>query len=208
MKVSAFLVKKPTVRRNANFISTPTIFSVIAVLTGFVSGALLYCFFKERLSAEVLKLFISFFYDTSDKTNAEILSYMLLSALPYIFIMLILAFDLIGAQLCLIFTFFKSLAPTLLFSFLYCEYGLKGAEYVFLILAAGEIVSLFGVLLICSCSYIMSRKIRNVYFGEKTETPQEIRNFLLKFSVGTAIIIFSRFITFFTVTTFSDLFVF
>ena len=208
MKVNAFLTKKTAHEKSENYISTPTVFSIIAILTGFVSGALLFCFFKGRLTDDILRLFISFFYDTSGKTNTEILSTMILSVLPYIIIMLILAFDLFGTHLCLIFTFFKSLAPTLLFSFLYNEYGLKGAEYVFLVLAAGEIISVFGILLTCSCCYIMSKIIRNVYFGNKTEFPPEIRNFLLKFTVGISIIIISRFITFLTVTTFRNLFVF
>ena len=80
------------------------------------SGFALYCFFKESLTTDILKLFISFFCDTSGKTKAEILSHMIISVMPYILIMLILAFNLIGAHLCLIFTFFKKFRnPFLLF---------------------------------------------------------------------------------------------
>ena len=208
MKVNAVFLKPTKIKSEGNFIGPPLILSVIAVFAGLISGTLIYIFMKDSLSSEVLRLFISFFYDFSSKTKAEILSGLIVTVLPYIFLMFVFGLDLIGAPLSLIFTFFKSLAPTLLFSFLYREYGLKGAEYVFLVLAAGEMLSLFGILLVCSSSYRMSRELQALYNGTKGEFPQEIRSFLLKFTVGTCVIILSRFITFLTVTGFKDLFVF
>lgn len=208
MKVNAVFLKPTKIKSEENFIGTPLILSVIAVFAGLISGTLIYCFMKDSLSSEVLRLFISFFYDFSSKTKAEILSGLIVTVLPYIFLMFVFGLDLIGAPLSLIFTFFKSLAPTLLFSFLYREYGLKGAEYVFLVLAAGEMLSLFGILLVCSSSYRMSRELQALYNGTKGEFPQEIRSFLLKFSVGTGVIILGRIVTFMTITSFSSLFEF
>lgn len=208
MKVNAVFLKPTKIKSEGNFIGTPLILSVIAVFAGLISGTLIYCFMEDSLSSEVLRLFISFFYDFSSKTKAEILSGLIVTVLPYIFLMFVFGLDLIGAPLSLVFTFFKSLAPTLLFSFLYREYGLKGAEYVFLVLAAGEMLSLFGILLVCSSSYRMSRELQALYNGTKGEFPQEIRSFLLKFSVGTCVIILGRIVTFMTITSFSSLFEF
>ena len=162
---------------------------------------------KSFIDEDIMGYFISFLYGFSSKSKGEFLSGLIISVLPYIILMLIFGLDLIGAPLSLIFTFFKSLAPTLLFSFLYKEYGLKGAEYVFLVLAAGEIVSLFGALLICTTSYRMSQCIKESLI-KKDEFPQKTRNFFLTFSVGTSIIIFSRLITFATITSLNELFVF
>lgn len=208
MKVNAVFLRPTKNKSEANFINTPLILSVIASLAGLLSGTLIYFFMKDNLSGDIMRLFINFFYDFSSKTKAEVMSGLVVTALPYIFLMFVFGFDLIGAPLSLIFTYFKSLAPTLLFSFMYREYGLKGAEYVFLVLAAGEMISLFGVLLVCSAAYRMSSQLREYYKQGKGELPQEIRSFLLKFSVGTAVIISSRFVTFLTVTGFRDLFIF
>ena len=208
MKVSTVFIKTKRKKSKSNFPDAPLILSAATILTGLISGTLIYCFMKETLTANVLKLFFSFFYDFSSKSNSEALSGLLISAVPYIFIMLVLALDLIGAPLSLLFTYFKTLAPTLLFSFMYREYGIKGAEYVFLILAAGEIVLLFGVLLICSSTYRMSRSLFNFHKGIKGEYPQKIRSFITEFTMGTVIIIFSRFVTFLTVIVFKGLFVF
>ena len=208
MKVSTVFIKQKRNKNETNLPDTPLILSISVILSGLISGMLIYSFMKESLSAELLKVFISFFYDSTSKTEPEFLSGLLVSILPYIVMMFIFALDLIGAPLALIFTYFKTLAPTLLFSFLYCEYGLKGAEYVFLVLAAGEITSLLGTLLICSSTYRMSARMKEIYKAGKGEYPQEIRKFIPKFTVGTVIVILSRLIIFITVTSFKDLFVF
>ncbi len=208
MKVNAVFLRSTKNKSEARVINMPLILSVIASFSGLLSGALIYCFMKDNLSGDIMRMFISFFYDFSSKTNAEVLSGLVVTALPYIFLMFVFGLDLIGAPLSLVFTYFKSLAPTVLFSFLYREYGLKGAEYVFLVLAAGEMISLFGVLLVCSAAFRMSSQLREYYKNGKGEFPQEIRSFLLKFAVGTAVIISSRFVSFLTVTGFKDLFVF
>ena len=208
MKINAVFMKPQKAKSKNPEFNTPLILSVIAVFFGLVSGALIYCFMKDSLNADILKLFTGFFYDFSGKTKAEILSGLIITVLPYIFLMFIFALDLIGAPLSLVFTFFKSLAPTLLFSFLYREYGLKGSEYVILVLGAGELISLFGVLLVCTATYKASSALREFLRSTKGELPQEIRSFLLKFTVGAGVIIFSRFVTFLTVTGFKDLFSF
>ena len=206
MKVSTVFIKK---KRNEVYLpDTDSILSLTAILAGFISGMLVYIFLKESLSEDILKLFIRFFYDSSTKSKLEFLSGLIVSVLPYIITMFIFALDLIGAPLALLFTYFKALAPTLIFSFLYCEYGLKGAEYVFLVLASGEITDVLGTLLICSSTYKTSKNIRETHKSGKGEYPQEIRTFIPKFTVSTAIVISGRLITFLTVTSFNNLFVF
>lgn len=208
MKVNAVIVKNKKDKNNKPTANAPLILSVIAVLSGLSSGVLIYCFFKESLSMEILELFTSFFWNFKGKTAGEVISGLILSALPYIFLMFIFAMDVTGAPLCLALTFFKALAPTLLFSYLYEAQGLKGVEYVFLVLAAGEIFSISGTLFITSCSYRMSRITYNMCLKEKEKFPQEMRDFILRFSVGTGIIIISKIVTFVSVTVFGDLFTF
>lgn len=208
MKVSAVIVNSSKKSRKIPELKPSLILSFLAVFSGFVSGTLLYCFLKESLYNDVFSIFISFFSDYTQKSSPEILSGLIVSELPYIFMMLIFSFSAIGYPFCFIMTFVKSLAPTVLFSHLYCEYGLKGAEYVFLVLIAGEIISLFGVLLMTQSSFTLSRFFADNIKNAKGESTAEIKAFLLKFFVSTAIILLSNIITLLTVSLFSDLFVF
>lgn len=207
MKVSAVIIPKRMINKES-YISAPLILSVSAVLTGFVLGTLTYCFLKESVFQGVFSLFISFFTDFSNKNSPEILSGLILTELPYIIAMAILGFSVIGYPLILILTAVKSIAPTLLFSHLYCEYGLKGAEYAFLVMAAGEIVAIFGVLLMTQCCYRMSMQFNRSLSAENGERRENLKIFFLKFTVSSVILIFSRFITFLTITSFSSLFSF
>lgn len=207
MKVSAVIMPRKKYKRQNRGISSSVYFSVFAVLAGLICGTLVFRFMRESVFQSVFRLFISFFSDFSNKSYGEIISGLILSELPYIFVIFILAFSVIGSPFIFLLSFAKSLAPTLLFSYLYCEYGLKGTEYVFLVLAPGEIISLFGMLLLTqSCLTLSSFLKRNQ--TEKGEYRQEIKAFSLKLAVGTGVILLSRLITFLTVIRFSSLFTF
>ena len=95
-----------------------------------------------------------------------------------------------------------------LFSHLYFEYGLKGAEYVFLVLLPGEIVCTFGVLLMTQSCFNLSKFLSKNVKTTRGESSEEIRNFTLKFAVSTVIILISNVITLLTVACFSSLFAF
>ncbi len=208
MKVSAVIVNPHKKNSKLPEFKASLFFSVFTVFSGFISGTLLYCFIKESLYNDIFSLFISFFSDYTQKSSLEILSGLIVSELPYIFMMLIFSFSAIGYPFCFILTYIKSLAPTLLFSHLYFEYGLKGAEYVFLVFLIGEIINLFGVLLMTQSSYTLSRFLAENIKSARGESTAEIKDFALKFSVSTVIILLSNVITLLTVSIFSDLFVF
>lgn len=208
MKVSAVIVKPQKKRHKPHKITPPLIFSFSAVLSAFVSGVLLYCFFKEKLYTGIFEIFISFFTDYTQKSSLEILSGLIISELPYVFMMLIFSFSAIGYPFTLLLTFIKSLAPTLLFSHLYSEYALKGAEYAFLVLLPGEIICLFGVLLMTQGCFTASKQFTDNIKNVKGESTAEIKSFMLKFAVSTLIIIMSKLIMLCTISIFGDLFAF
>lgn len=208
MKVSAVIVKPQKKRHKPYKISPPLIFSFSAVLSAFVSGVLLYCFFKEKLYTGIFEIFISFFTDYTQKSSLEILSGLIISELPYVFMMLIFSFSAIGYPFTLLLTFIKSLAPTLLFSHLYSEYALKGAEYAFLVLLPGEIICLFGVLLMTQSCFTASKQFTDNIKSVKGESTTEIKSFMLKFAVSTLIIMMSKLIMLCTISIFGDLFAF
>lgn len=208
MKVSAVIVNHRKAKKNNISLNLSLILSILPILCGFISGALLYAFMKENLYRGVFDVFISFFTDFSNKSSLEILSGLIISELPYIFIMLIFSFSAIGYPFVLMLTYIKSIAPTLLFAHLYSEYALKGAEYVFLILLPGEIINLFGIILLTQGCFAFSRHIDGVLKNLKGEYIQELKGFLLKFSVSVAIILFGNLITLFTISLFSGLFSF
>ena len=208
MKVSAVIVNPHKKKRNKKDIPLSFLLSILSILLGLVSGTLLYCFLKENLYSEVFSFFINFFSDYTQKSCLEILSGLIISELPYIFMMLIFSFSAIGFPFTIIFTFIKSLAPTLLFSHLYYEYGLNGAEYVFLVLLPGEIICIFGVLLMTKSSFNLSKFFSDNIKVTRGESAEEIRSFTLKFAVSTVIILISNVITFLAVSCFGSLFAF
>ena len=163
MKVSAVIVNHRKAKKNNISLNLSLTLSILPILCGFISGALLYVFMKESLYRGVFDVFISFFTDFSNKSSLQILSGLIISELPYIFIMLIFSFSAIGYPFVLMLTYIKSIAPTLLFAHLYSEYALKGAEYVFLILLPGEIINLFGIILLTQGCFAFSRHIDGVH---------------------------------------------
>ena len=208
MKVSAVIVNPHKKVQKSKDLPLSLLLSISSVLLGLISGTLLYCFFKESLYSDVFSLFTNFFSDFTQKSSLEILSGLMVSELPYIFMMLIFSFSAIGFPFTILFTFIKSLAPTLLFSHLYFEYGLKGAEYVFLVLLPGEIVCTFGVLLMTQSCFNLSKFLSKNVKTTRGESSEETRNFTLKFAVSTVIILISNVITLLTVACFSSLFIF
>lgn len=208
MKVSAVIVNPHKKVQKSKDLPLSLLLSISSVLLGLISGTLLYCFFKESLYSDVFSLFTNFFSDFTQKSSLEILSGLMASELPYIFMMLIFSFSAIGFPFTILFTFIKSLAPTLLFSHLYFEYGLKGAEYVFLVLLPGEIVCTFGVLLMTQSCFNLSKFLSKNVKTTRGESSEETRNFTLKFAVSTVIILTSNVITLLTVACFSSLFAF
>ena len=208
MKVSAVIVNPHKKVQKSKDLPLSLLLSISSVLLGLISGTLLYCFFKESLYSDVFSLFTNFFSDFTQNSSLEILSGLMVSELPYIFMMLIFSFSAIGFPFTILFTFIKSLAPTLLFSHLYFEYGLKGAEYVFLVLLPGEIVCTFGVLLMTQSCFNLSKFLSKNVKTTRGESSEETRNFTLKFAVSTVIILISNVITLLTVACFSSLFAF
>lgn len=208
MKVSAVIVNPQKKKHLNNITNMPLILSILAILLGFILGTMLYCMFRETLYSDVFSIFISFFTDFTKKSSFEILSGLIISELPYIFLMLLLSFSVIGYPFTLLLTFIKTLAPTLLYSHLYSEYGLKGAEYVFLVLLLGEIVCTFGVLLMTQSCFNLSKFLSENVKTTRGESAEEIRSFTLKFAVSTLIILTSNAITLLTVSCFSSLFIF
>lgn len=208
MKISAVLVKHHKRHGKKKDFPTPLILSILSIVSGFLCGTLFYCFMKESLYDSIFELFISFFTDFTNKSSSEIISGLILSELPYIFIMFVFSFCVIGFPFTLFVTFVKSLAPTLLFSHLYCEYALKGAEYVFLVLLIGEAVNLFGTLLMTQGCFHMSSVLYENLWKERGECREEIKSFSLKFALSAGTIILSNVITFVTVTSFNSLFSF
>ena len=69
MKVSTVFIKQKRNKNETNLPDIPLILSISAILAGLISGMLIYSFMKESLSAELLKVFISFFYDSTSKLN-------------------------------------------------------------------------------------------------------------------------------------------
>ena len=94
MKVSTVFIKQKRNKNETNLPDIPLTLSISAILAGLISGMLIYSFMKESLSPELLKVFISFFYDSTSKTEPEFLSGLLVSVLPYIVMMFIFALDL------------------------------------------------------------------------------------------------------------------
>ncbi len=211
MKFSAVIIPKNGLKKTEKGSSRgdyKLLLSFLSVFLGLLLGALIYVILSEKLKGSIWNLFKSFFSDFSNKTNPEIISGLVLSEIPYLVVMFILGLSAIGYPIVLVISTIKCMAPTLLFSYLYSAFGLKGAEYVFLVLALGKIIMLLGVIMVTHSSFSMSYAIKDILNENRKEYKTELKKYLLRSGVITLIFLMSCLLTFSTVKGFSSLFSF
>lgn len=208
MKINAVILRN---RNSENIFGSGNIriyISFFVIAAGLVSGSLIYLFTSETLGGSIWNIFVGFFTDFSSKSNPEIISGLILSELPYFIVMFVLGFSVIGYPLVLILSFIKSMGPTFLFAYLYSSFGLKGAEYVFLVHSIGKIVMLLGVMMMTQSCFTMSMTLKNQLTDNNKDCKNELKKYIIRSLVIFGIFLLSSLINFLTITSFSSLFSF
>lgn len=208
MKINAVILPKKSDKDNSYENDKSIYISFIFILCGLICGALIYLFTGANLKGSIWNLFTGFFTDFSNKSNPEIISGLILSGLPYYFAMIVFGSSIFGYPFVLLLSFIKSMAPSLLFSYLYSSYGLQGAEYVFLVMAPGKIIMLLGVLMLTQSCLTMSASLQKLTNEGSKDCKHELRKFVLRSVIIYVVLLASDLVSFITITGFSSLFSF
>lgn len=207
MKVSAVITANK-LKYESTGCKQPGIIVVFIVLTlGLICGCVVYTVSDDSLFSSLGKYFISFTTDFSNKNKPEIFSGLLLSDIPYFFVMTVLGLSALGYIPGLVFSFIKCAGIGAVSTHLYITYSLKGIEYCILMLFPSYAVLIFAVMILTHSCYVTSIKINNL-IRSKDEPDIEIRKYLLR-----SVLIYSMFFTatlvrFFAIISFSSLFTF
>ena len=177
--------------------------SFIFIFSGLLSGVLIYMFINENVRPGILKLFLRFYTDFSNKTYIEIFSGIALFGIFYFIIMFISGSSFYGKTISALVTFVKSTGLTLLVSYLYCEFSLMGLEYVLLVFFPGKTVLISGMLLMTKNCIDMSDKLIKC---NKTDFNDYKKRYLIKSILALFIIIFSCLVDLICIKIFSPLF--
>ena len=208
MKIKAAVFSKKRESNNTEVLNKYYYLCFLVIFSGLICGVLLYAFNKNQISGNLFSLFTSFFTDFSNKSSLEIISGLLLSAIFYWSIMFASGCCLVGMPGTYFFTFVKSMAMSLLLSFIYNEYSLSGIEYTFLVLAPGKITSIFGMLIMCYSCLKMNMALKEAVYNKAGECKSEFRKYIIRSAVSLLIFIIAEFINFITIRSFSSLFSF
>lgn len=176
-----------------------------SVLSGLMSGSLVYAFDIFNNDNPIGEIFISFNTDFIGKTDIEVFSGITVSVLIYFMILFISGSSIFGRTMCIVTTLLKFAGIGALISHLYSSYGLKGLEYVLLIFFPGKLFLIFAAVLMTKCSFDMSNTVKNGS-GEKGSTASVMKLYYLKSLVFLSVFILSAAVDFFTIKIFSGLF--
>ena len=178
--------------------------SFLSIASGLVFGTVSYIFSSCLIKNELYKLFVDFSIIFSDKTYLEIFSGFALSGLAYFFLMFIVGGSIFGKLLCSFITFIKAVGISLVTTYLYCDYGLKGFEYALLVFFPGKIILLFAMLFMTKTCIESSILLTNV--SEMNSV--KIKNYCLKMIVVFIFLLISWMVDLLYIVVFSGLFSF
>lgn len=181
------------------------LWAFLAVLSGIISGSLLYTLVLCNSSNSIFKFFISFNTDFINKSDLEIFSGIVLSELLYFVVLFILGCSFTGKPLCIAATFIKLLGIGAMITYLYAQYELKGLEYVLLIFFPGKVLLIFAAMLMTKNSFEMSSTVKNGIY-EKGSNTAIVKQYYLKSIIYMLIFLLSSAVDYIMLKVFSGLF--
>lgn len=178
------------------------LFSFLSIASGLVFGVVVYIVSSALIENELYNLFIDFNILFSGKTYLEIFSGFTLSGLIYFFSMFIVGGSIFGKLLCSIITFVKAMGISLVTSYLYCNFGLKGFEYALLVFFPGKVALLFAMLFMTKICFECSALLTS---GNELNSVK-IKNYCLKTIVVFIFLLVSWTVDLLCIVVFSGLF--
>lgn len=151
ISLKSFLGKSKT---NKNLI-----ISFVTILSGFLSGVVIFILMNEKILSRTIKVFLEYHTVHFNKTSLEIFCGILLYNTIYFVIMFIVGGSLFGRFLAPAVTLTKSLGITIVISYLYCEYALKGLEYTLLVFFPGKSLLIASFLFMTKICIDMSNEL-------------------------------------------------
>lgn len=206
MKVSAVISPK-IIKGNTFRYDKISLLNFGVLALGLLFGAVIYILSEDYLTGEIWNYFIKFTTDFSSKTNIEILSGMILSHIPYITLVVIFGTSAVGTSMIILISFFKTMGLSVVSSYIYSTYGLKGIEYSVMVFFPGKFVLLLSMLLLMYICINSSMSIKRTLAGE-LQSDYSFSEYLLKVSIGVVFFLLSSVIDFLAVICFSSLFSF
>lgn len=184
-----------------------TIISCIPIGTGLLLGCLFCFLFENQITEKLITAFVEFATNHSNKSGLEIFSGIVLSIIPYFLIMYFLGTSARGTSAIFLMTFLKALGLSIVTTYIYFTYELKGIEYCLLVFFPGKILLLFSMLLLTENCYVTSKKIQRTV-KNKNESKVDLIKYDFRNVFIAVIMLLSCLVEFVLIKAFSTLFVF
>lgn len=177
----------------------------LSVLTGLISGSLVYVLVIHKNNNPIIDMFITFNTEFVEKSDIEVFLGIAISVLIYYIALFISGSSFLGRTICIVATIFKSAGISAMISYLYTVYGLIGLEYVLLVFFPGKLILIPAAVLMTKCSFDMSHTVKSG-LNEKGSVPSIVKIYYLKSLIFLLIFIISATVDLFTLKIFSNLF--
>lgn len=184
-----------------------TIISCIPIGTGLLLGCLFCFLFENQITEKLITAFVEFATNHSNKSGLEIFSGIVLSIIPYFLIMYFLGTSARGTSAIFLMTFLKALGLSIVTTYIYFTYELKGIEYCLLVFFPGKILLLFSMLLLTENCYVTSKQIQRTV-KNKNESKVDLIKYDFRNVFIAVIMLLSCLVEFVLIKAFSTLFVF
>ncbi len=184
-----------------------TVISCVPIGAGLLMGCLFCFLFEKHLNEKLFSVFIDFTTNFTNKSSIEIISGIILSIIPYFIIMYFLGTSARGTSAIFLLTFLKSLGLSIVTTYIYFTYELKGIEYCLLVFFPGKILLLFSMLLLTENCFITSKHIQKT-IKNKNESKVDLSKYDFRNVFIAIIMLLSCVVEFVLIKAFSTLFVF
>lgn len=192
------------IKKNIVINDKPLLVSFVFLLSGLLFGIIIFSFSREFVSLEIGSALLNFNKTFVKMSYPEIFGRITLNGLSYFIAMYILGGSIFGKYLCPLLSTVKIIGISLITSFLYSDFGLKGLEYALLILFPGKVLLIFAMLIMTKICIDYSR---GVLCCDKVEFSAKLKKYCIKTSVVFIIFLLSWTVDFLCIVIFSDLFV-
>ena len=183
------------------------IISFAVSLLAVISGTLIYIFAESLIFDEILNIFTRFSTDFTAKTKTEIFSGIILSHIPYVFLVAIFGMTSIGVYLVSVVSFIKISGISIVNAYLYSSFGLKGIEYAALVFLPAKFILIFSVIYLMHTAMNNSIYINRLTKGERVQENSGI-SYLIKVIAAVILLIIASITEGVLATSFSSLFEF
>lgn len=176
MKVNAFYNKT---NQNKRFkIDNKILLVSLTMILAIVIGSIISIRYRNFFCNEINNKFISFYTDNTDQSFFQNFLSIIYENFVFVFLCLLSGTSIIGFIPVALLVFFKTIGLSVLTSYIFYSYLLKGLEFYFLIIYPGKILLIFTILFVASSSLRLTENIYKVV--DKNENADINKAIILK----------------------------